>query len=187
MRRRPDSFNAEVTAEGREVVSCDPLYNFTPAEILSRIEATCNTMVENARAARHEFVWHEIESPEQLGEVRMAVMRRFLADFPGGLREGRYRAQALPHLDFCDGAFDLVLCSHFLFTYPEQLTLGFHVAAIEEMCRVVGEARVFPLLQGYGERSPHLQPVIDILRERGYRVEIRRVPYEFRRGGAQCS
>jgi hypothetical protein len=45
---------------------------------------------ENARAARHEFVYREIESPEQLGEKGMVVMQRFLADFPGGLREGRY-------------------------------------------------------------------------------------------------
>ncbi len=179
----PASFNAEVTAEGREVVSCDPLYSFTPAEIIARIEATFNTMAENARAARHEFVWREFGSPEQLGGARMAVMRRFLADFPGGLREGRYRAQALPHLDFRDRAFDLALCSQFLFTYSEQVTLDFHVAAIEEMCRVAGEARVFPLLQGYGGRSPHLQPVIGALRERGYRVEIRRVPYKFQRGG----
>jgi hypothetical protein len=83
----------------------------------------------------------------------MAVMRRFLADFPSGLREGRYRAQALPHLDFRDGAFDLTLCSHFLFTYSGQLTLDFHLASIEEMCRVAGEARVFPLLQRYGAET----------------------------------
>ncbi len=77
-------------------------------------------------------------------------MQRFLADFPGRLGEGRYRAHTLPHLDFRDGAFDLALRSHFLFTYAGQLTLDFHVASIEEMCRVAGEARVFPLLQGYG-------------------------------------
>ena len=38
-------------------------------------------MVEKARAARHELVWHEIRSAEQLGEVRTAIMRRFLDDF----------------------------------------------------------------------------------------------------------
>jgi hypothetical protein len=172
--------------EGRQVVSCDPLYRFTPAKILARTEATRDTVVENARAARraarHEFVWREIESPEQLGEKRMVVMQRFLADFPGGLTEGRYRAHTLPHLDFRDGAFDLALCSHFFFTYSGQLTLDFHATSIEEMCRVAGEARVFPLLHGYGGRSPHLQPVIGALSKRAYRVEIRGVPYEFQRG-----
>ena len=179
----PASFNAEATSEGRDVVSCDPLYDFTAEEIRSRIEATRATMIENARAARHEFVWHEIGSPEHLGEVRMAAMQRFLADFPGGLREGRYRAQALPHLDLSDGAFDLALCSNFLFTYSDRLSLDFHVTSIEEMCRVAGEARVFPVLKSYGGTSPHLQPVMVELRERGYRVELRKVPYEFQRGG----
>ena len=115
-------------------------------------------------------MWRKVESPEQL------------TDFPSGLREGRYRAHTLPHLGFRDGAFDLVLRSHFLFTYSGQLTLDFHVASIEDMCRLAGEARVFPLLHGYGGRSPHLQPVIGALRERAYRVEIRGVLYEFQRG-----
>jgi hypothetical protein len=110
-------------------------------------------------------------------------MPRFLDDFPRGLREGRCLARALPNVVLSDGAFDLALCSHFLFTYSELLSLGFHVASIEEMCRVAGEALVFPLLRSYGGRSPHLRPVIGRLRERGYRVEIRRVPYEFQRGG----
>jgi hypothetical protein len=179
----PASFNAEATSEGRAVVSCDPLYDFTADEIRSRMEATHDAMVENARAARHEFVWRDIESPEHLGQVRMAVMRRFLADFPEGLRERRYRAQALPHLDFPDGAFDLALCSAFLFTYSEQLSLAFHVASIEEMCRVASEARVFPLLKSYGGLSPHLEPVVAGLRERGYRAEVKEVQYEFQRGG----
>jgi hypothetical protein len=61
--------------------------------------------------------------------------------------------------------------------------MDFHLASIEEMCRVAAEARVFPLLQGYGRRSPHLQPVVGRLRELGYRVEVIRVPYELQRGG----
>ncbi len=179
----PASFNAEATAAGHEVVSCDPLYDFTAEEIRSRIDATHETFVSNARAARDRFVWREIESPEHLGEIRLAAMCRFLDDFPQRLKEDRYLARALPNLGFAAGIFDLALCSHFLFTYSELLSIDFHVAAIEEICRVAGEARVFPLLQGYERRSPHLELVVGELRERGYRVEIRRVPYEFQRGG----
>ncbi len=89
----PASFSAEATAAGHEVVSRDPLYAFTAEEIRSRIEATHETVVSNARAARDELVWREIESPEHLGEVRLAAMRRFLDDFPQGLREKRYLAE----------------------------------------------------------------------------------------------
>ncbi len=179
----PSSFNAELTAEGYKVTSCDPLYSITAEEIRVRIDATYDTMVANARAAREEFVWREFISPEHLGGARMAAMQRFLSDFPDGLAEGRYLAQALPHLDFHDGAFDLALCSTFLFTYTEQLSAEFHIAAIEEMCRVASEARIFPLLKGYGGPSQYLEPVMNGLRDRGYTATIREVPYEFQRRG----
>jgi len=48
--------------------------------------------------------------------------------------------QSLPHLGFREGEFDIALWSHFLFTYSERLSVDFHVAAIEEMCRVAAEA-----------------------------------------------
>jgi hypothetical protein len=181
----PASFNAELTAEGHEVTSCDPLYRFTAEELRTRIDATFDSLVDNARVAYDEFIWRDIKSPEHLGEVRMAAMQRFLADFPEGLKEGRYLARALPHLDLPADAFDLALCSAFLFTYTEQLSLDFHIASIEEMCRVANEARIFPLLKGYGGPSPYLEPVIDGLRDRGYTATIREVPYEFQRGGDQ--
>jgi len=127
-------------------------------------------------------VWRDIESPEHLGVVRLAAMDRFLADFPSGFAQGRYRTDGLPQLAFEDDAFDLALCSHFLFLYSDQLSTNFHVAAIEEMCRVAGEARVFPLLGAYGVPSPHIESIPRALRERGYAVEIRHVPYEFLRG-----
>ena len=179
----PASFNAELTSDGHDVISCDPVYSLTADEIRSRIDATRGTVVGNARAAQNEFVWRDFASPEHLGEVRMAAMQRFLADFPEGLREGRYLVQALPHLDFRGDEFALALCSHFLFTYSDQLSTDFHVSAIQEMCRVAGEARVFPLLKSYGGPSPYLEPVVDALRDRGYEAEIREVPYEFQRGG----
>ena len=113
----------------------------------------------------------------------MEVMQRILSDFPDGLAEGRYLVQALPHLDFHDGAFDLALCSTFLFTYTEQLSAEFHAAAIREMCRVASEARIFPLLKGFGGPSPYLEPLMYGLRDLGYTAAIREVPYEFQRGG----
>lgn len=177
------SFNAETAREGFEVISCDPIYRFAAGEIEARIHETFDALIANAEANRDEFVWDAISSPEHLGEVRMRAMQRFLEDFPRGLAEGRYVADGLPDLGFGDGRFDLALCSHFLFTYTRQLSLDFHVACIEEMCRVAREARIFPLLEAYGGKSPLLEPVVDTLRERGYRAEVRRVPYEFQRGG----
>jgi hypothetical protein len=179
----PASFNAEASSRGHRVVSCDPLYRFSADEISSRINATFDQIVSNAEASRDRFSWHEIESPRRLDEVRMTAMQRFLDDFSTGWGAGRYRAAALPSLPFEDRAFDLALCSHFLFTYSDQLSMDFHVAAIEEMCRVAREARVFPVLESYGGTSLLLEPIISTLRQRGYAVQTRLVPYEFQRGG----
>ena len=181
----PASFNAEATAAGHRVTSCDPLYRLSADDIRRRVEETAGTLLAAVREHPDRFVWRDIESPERLGELRLAAMNRFLEDLPPGLEEGRYRDEALPNLPFRDGAFDLALCSHLLFLYSDALSLEFHLAAIEEMCRVAGEARVFPLLGAYGEPSPHLVPVIQHLRELGYGVEGRRVPYEFLRGAVE--
>lgn len=40
----PSSFNAELTAKGYEVTSCDPIYSLTAEEILTRILATRERM-----------------------------------------------------------------------------------------------------------------------------------------------
>lgn len=179
----PASFNAEAAQKGYRVTSCDPLYRFTAEEIADRIADTYENVVAGAKANRDRYVWDEIDSPERMGEVRMAAMRHFLKDFPPGLEKGRYRADKLPSLEFDDGEFDLALSSHFLFTYSEQLSTDFHVAAIEEMCRVAGEARIFPLLNYDGWPSRLLRPVVNELRARRYRAETQRVSYEFQKGG----
>ena len=69
----------------------------------------------------------------------------------------------------------------FLFTYSEQLSGDFHLNTIEEMCRLA--RRVFPLLNYDGELSPHLRPLTNELRARGYRAETKRASYDFQNGG----
>ena len=186
----PSSFNAETTREGYEVVSCDPLYRFSAQEISGRIEEVFEHVMTGVRANERGFSWREMGSPQRLEGVRRSAMDLFVEDFPRGLGEGRYVEGALPSLPFGDGEFDLALCSHFLFTYSAQLPEGFHLASILEMCRVAGEARVFPLLTssvhavgGEGEKSPHVAPVVDGLEERGYEARVERVPYEFQKSG----
>lgn len=180
----PASFNAEMHRRGVTVVSSDPIYGFSAADIARRIDETYETILKTTEETRDRFVWREIESPEHLGKIRMGAMKRFLDDLPNGLAQGRYRAGELPALPFRDREFDLALCSHFLFTYSEILTLEFHFASIRELCRVAREARIFPLLPSFGQaHSPHVAPVLEHLRAEGYRCEIGRVPYEFQCGG----
>jgi hypothetical protein len=180
----PASFNVEMTCLGYKVISCDPVYQFTASEISQRIQDTYQVVIDGIRATWDKYVWQAIESPEQLGQIRMAAMHQFLEDFPQGIKEGRYITDELPVLSFNTSQFDLALCSHFLFTYSEQLGVDFHLASILEMCRVAKEVRIFPLLVNFSEEtSPLLQLVRNDLQQRGYKVEIKQVPYEFQNGG----
>jgi len=181
----PASFNAEATRQGFSVVSCDPLYRFSAAQIRRRVEATYDEVMNQTRRNQYEFVWHTIGSIEELGRMRRQAMNEFLADYDEGRRQGRYVDAELPSLPFADRTFELALCSHFLFLYTEQLTADFHEAAVLEMCRVASEVRIFPLLALGAVPSRHVEPVSETLRQRGFQVSIETVPYEFQRGGHQ--
>ena len=181
----PASFNAEANAAGLSVISCDPLYRFAASDIRRRVGETTEVIIEQTQRNQHEFVWTSIRSIEELRALRVAAMERFLADFEKGKTDGRYVDAELPTLPFDDGAFDLALCSHFLFLYSEQLSEDFHVAAIREMSRVARQVRIFPLLSLGGARSPHVEPLIRRLQDDGFAVTVEAVPYEFQRGGNQ--
>jgi SAM-dependent methyltransferase len=180
----PASFAAELVAVGGRGVACDPLYRFPADRIAARVEETCPVILSGVEADLDRFVWTRFASPAHLGEARLAAMRRFLADFAAP-RTGRYVAASLPALPFADGAFDLALCSHFLFLYSGMLSAAFHVAAIEELLRVARQVRIFPLLDLAGAESAHLAPTVAALWRLGCQPGIRDVPYEFQRGGNQ--
>lgn len=182
----PASFNAEMTRSGHTVISCDPLYQFDAAEINQRIKETYQTVIDGAKATQEYYVWQDIQSPEQLGQVRMAAMQQFLEDLPFGIQQGRYITSELPVLPFDNAQFNLALCSHLLFTYSDLLSQDFHLASIQELCRVALEVRIFPLLDNFSVvSSPLLQSVISELKARAYNLEIKQVPYEFQKGGNQ--
>ena len=180
----PASFNAEATRRGTRVVSGDPLYQFDAAQIRQRLEETAAEVLAQARQNAHEFVWSDaIPSVEALGQLRLSAMRAFLDDYDHGRAEGRYLAAGLPSLPFADSAFDLALCSHFLFLYSQQHDEAFHVASMRELCRVAREVRVFPLLALGALTSPHVGAVREAMTKDGLVVTVERVPYEFQRGG----
>ncbi len=182
----PASFNAEMTRQGYDVISCDPIYQFCADEIAQRIQEIYQTMIDGAKATRDYFVWQDIQSPEHLGQIRMAAMQQFLKDLPLGIQQGRYITAELPVLPFDTKQFDLAVCSHFLFTYSDLLSQDFHLASIQELCRVAVEVRIFPLLNNFSrEVSPLLPLVMKELVAQGYNLEIKQVPYEFQKGGNQ--
>ena len=182
----PASFNAEMAKMGNRVISCDPLYNFEKTAIADRINSTYPSIIEGLKTNFDLFVWQEIQTPEDLGKLRLAAMKLFLADFEKGREQKRYLNQELPNLLFDSNQFDLALCSHLLFTYSEQFSYNFHLLSIQEMCRVAKEVRIFPLVDNFtGTPSRHLAPLQQALKFDGYKTTITTVDYEFQKGGNQ--
>jgi len=181
----PASFNAEATRRGARVTSVDPIYTWNVGQIWDRIAASSEEIIEQTRANTDEFVWTTIRSIEELRRLRMGAMSDFLRDFTAGKAEGRYLDAELPNLPFADESFDLGLSSHFLFLYTAQLGQEFHRAAVQELCRVCREVRIFPLLELGARPSDLVGVIVDDRTDLGFRVSIETVPYEFQRGGNQ--
>ncbi|TQD26731.1 SAM-dependent methyltransferase [Methanolobus vulcani] len=179
----PASFNCEMNRMGKSVVSVDPIYELDREMIQKRIDETYLEVLEQTRANKDKFIWKNISSVEELGEIRMSSMSQFLDDFEKGKIQGRYIAGGLPELPFADNSFDLALVSHLLFLYSEQLSFDFHVQAIDELLRVASEVRIFPLVDLNSRKSIHLDEIIGLLVSKGYVVSEEKVNYEFQKGG----
>lgn len=163
---------------------CSPIYTFSADEIRARVESVFDDMVSQTAANAADFVWGRgVADLDDLVAKRQTAMEASLEDYEAGLAAGRYRPGQLPQLPFPDAAFDLALCSHFLFLYAEQLTTQFHVDSLVELCRVAREVRVFPLQELGSLPCRHLGPVRHQLDSLGITTRIDTVGYEFQRGG----
>ena len=176
------SFAAETN--GR-VVAVDPAYALGPDELAVQVRTGLvegDRMIEQ-NADRFEWSWYG--SPARRAEMRREAAELFVADLTG--RPERYVAGALPHLPLSSGSADLVLCSHLLFTWADQLGEDWHRRALAELVRVARrEVRIFPVVvQGTGEPVAFLDALRNDLHARGHRSRLRDVPYRFQRGGTR--
>ncbi len=179
----PASFNAELTARGGSVISIDPLYAYGADEIRQRFDETLDLVLDQVRSTPDRWVWTYHKDVEDLKQNRIRAMERFSQDLEAGKHQGRYLVGGFPSVPFEDNSFDLALCSHFLFLYSEHFDQEFHIQSLKEMCRVAGEARVFPILDLQQRTSAHLDCVMDSLAQAGCKCEIQEVSYELQRGG----
>lgn len=181
----PASFNAAATQQGFNVISVDPVYQFSGAEIQSRFDAVIDDIIEQIKNSPDDWVWSYHASPEDLRSSRKATLQAFLQDYDSGKAAGRYVIGKLPQLAFPSQQFSLALCSHLLLLYSQQLDVDFHLQSIQEMLRIATEVRIFPLLTLMRERSPHLDAIMTFFREAGYSVALQTVTYELQKGGNQ--
>jgi len=178
----PACFNAEITKNGGDVISVDPVYQFSAKQIRSRIDAVYPHIMSEMKQNHEAYIWKDISSVDDLGKIRMASMETFLNDYADGKKSGRYLNASLPNLPFENHAFDLALCSHYLFLYSEHVDEALHIASLLELCRVAKEVRVYPLISLDGSRSRHLDAVISVLKNKNIDVSLQPVEYQFQKG-----
>ncbi|PJJ07425.1 hypothetical protein CLU83_0595 [Flavobacterium sp. 1] len=180
----PASFNSEMTQLGKKVVSLDPIYQFTKAELKQRINETKETVMEQMRTNQEKFVWKNIKNVEELEQIRMGAMSNFVDDFELGKEQQRYVYHELPNSTKYDTLeFDLGLSSHFLILYS-QLGLDFHIQSITEMLRISKEIRIFPILNLNTAKSEVLDDIINHFNS-DFVVSIESSDYEFQKDGNQ--
>ncbi len=179
----PASFNFRMNQRGTSIISVDPIYQFSEAELRQRIQETYDDVIAQARQNQDKFVWTKISSVDELAKVRMQAMDEFCQDFESGKQQGRYIDASLPHLPFPDGHFDLVLSAHLLFFYSANRDLAFHLDGIRELLRIGTEVRIFPIVDVNGNPSPFLSPVIDGLKKENIACSVKHVPYHFQKTG----
>ena len=179
----PASFNAEMTACGGQVISCDPLYKFTGTEIFQRFEDSVDEVLNQVKATPDRWVWKYHANPDDLKNNRKEAIEKFVLDYEQGTLQKRYVKAELPALPFKENQFDIALCSHFLFLYSEHFSEEFHIKSVIEMCRIARDIRIFPILALDQTTSPYLEAVCKAVAENGHHSEIITVDYELQKGG----
>jgi hypothetical protein len=174
-------FTAEAGRLGASAVAVDPAYALTRDDLarLGREDLERGSAIADQYPDRFTFDWYG--DPQRRLDLRKNALAQFLMDLVAN--PGRYVAGQLPQLPLRDGAFELAVCSHLLFTWADQLGLEWHRAALLELARVAREVRVFPtVVQGAGDPVPFWDELMRDVIEAGLTTERRRVPYAFQVG-----
>lgn len=177
------SFTAELTALGGSAVAVDPAYGQSFRTLSAVVAAGVRQALENIADDPAAYEWGNFfASPAEHGETRSAAARRFLDDFAISGND-RYVPCKIDDLLFPNDSFDLVLCSHLLFTYASVISLDSHLRICAQMLRVArAEVRIFPLL-GFGcDATSAVNAVQAMASVSGHTSSVVPVPYRFWKG-----
>jgi hypothetical protein len=179
------SFTAEASDLGTGVTAADPVYAMSTSALQELVLAQPGRGSAHTAAGIDRYLWDFYGDIEGHRAMRKTSAALFTSDIE--VHPERYTPASLPFLPFEDRQFDLVLSSHFLFTYADRLDQEFHFQALVELYRVCRhEVRVFPLLdQGGHSLDAMTRALLELLLLQGIEAKVCDVPYEFQRGGNQ--
>lgn len=167
----PGAFTALARRQGVEAVAVDPLYGQPAEELERQALADIDHHTREALRSGHLRPGFDLEAYHREKRVALATFLADLRDHPAS-----YVAGALPELPFDDGAFDLVLSGHLLFSYSPQgdgglferspFDLAWHRRALAELLRVSRqEVRLYPVhtITQPARPHPYLDPLLQEL------------------------
>lgn len=174
-------FTAEANRRGSRAMAVDPAYSLDDDHLTQLVRAGIargQGMIDD-NTVRYTYGWYG--TAERRTRLRADALADFLADRRANPE--RYVEGALPELPFGDDTFDLVLCSHLLFTWAGVFDETWHDAALAELLRVGREVRIFPfVLRGSGDAIEFVPRVVERVRRAGHGVDVRATGYEFQVG-----
>lgn len=179
----PTAFNCQMRALKHDVVSYDRLFNLEWSELKEKALHKFEEMLEAVMQNEQSFHWGEYKNPQNFAKMRRKNMDAFFDDIATDPKHHRYvgfKSMPLPSNDF---AFDLALCSHYLFANDPTQDKSFHLDAIVELTRVAKECRIFPLCDREGQISTLIGPLLMELNQLNLGVEVRQVPYQLQDNG----
>jgi len=176
------SFNAELFKQGKIIVSGDVSYELPIDDMSWQAD---NVFAKNKELFEQYAAKGGVECESSLIAIFnqwLLSKQLFLADYPLGVEQNRYRSFTMPALPFSDDEFELVLCSDFL-AVTESASGVTSMQLIEELCRVGEEVRLYPLMDSSGEMNSALGPVMVQLQQNNFGVEVREIAFEQQVGG----
>lgn len=142
------SFTASALERGIDAVAVDPLFALDEQSVLQHAKEELNISGAKVAALKQRMDWSHYGSYERYQRLREQSLEKFSASFTNPSQRKCYIAAGLPRLPFADGQFSLVLCSHLLFLYEQELDFSFHIESVMELlriCRPGGQVRIYPL------------------------------------------
>lgn len=175
------SFTAEANALGWDVTASDRVYQLDADTIEQKCRQDLDEVTQKLVPIKDRYVWDFFPDIPSLKKQREQAYTRFLADYRQ-YGHHRYHPVTYPNSPFSENQFSLILVSHFLFLYEDQLDYDFHKTTVQELLRITQkEIRLFPIVNLRNERCIHLVHMMDDPDFAEFTFSIQAVDYEFLR------
>lgn len=176
------SFCCEAAARGYNVHACDRIYEMPAEDIFEKAKSDVSDVMGKMPKIAELYNWKRFCNVNELKSNRLTALGRFTEDYEKN-REN-YSFCEFPESGFDKEEFAVTLSSHFLFMYDEMLGYEFHRETVYELLRISSkEVRIFPLVNLKGQRSPFVSKIVKEMFNKGYRISIDKVNYEFVKNG----